>query len=990
MMRGVYTIDPECRFLDDLAHGLIEELGADLARCLVLLPSRRACVELRHAFLRAATSDALLLPRMQPVGEVEPTDPLFGDPTAGLEILPAIDPLRRRLLLATLVKHQRAAQGGITDEHALRLAGELAAFLDEMRTEEVPLDRLDDLVPDELAEHWRQILEFLHILGENWPAVLAEEGAVDPPERRRLLLERITSHWSAYPPDLPVIAAGMTGTVPAVARLLACVAHLPRGCILLPGLDLDMDEAGWLAVGSTPAHPQYGLCRLLEVVGIDRALVGHWPWQRPVASAARRRFLAETMRPAATSEAWRHVARPSDAALAGLERIELPGFAQEALVLALEIREGLEEPERTIALVTSDRTLARRVAVELRRFGVEADDTAGTPLDQSPPGSFLLLAARAVIEDLAPVPLLSLLKHPLAAGGSERLEFRRHTRALELALLRGPRCAGGFAGLHQEIARLPQDKHWAGIDAAALGEWLGKIETAAAPLCALMTAEEVPWQDLLTAHLSFAEWLTSDAEGDAGELWAKEAGEAAASFMASLTEASIDAAPVAPSAYPALLAVLMGSVAVRGRPTGHPRVSILGQLESRLIAADRVLLAGLNEGVWPRAVDPSPWVNRSMRATLGLPPAELRIGIAAHDLLMAATAPECVLSRARKDHAAAPTTASRWLTRLDAVLRMSAATQVIDHSARWLALAGTIDAHEGPVKARSRPEPKPPLEARPDEAWVTDIETLIRDPYAYYAHRILDLSALEPLDADPGAAERGQIIHKALELFVREFPDHLPEDAESRVIEIGRKLFDEVAHRPQVQAIWWPRFCEIARWFVEQERQRRTHLARILAERTGELRIDTATGRFMIRARADRVELDKEGRVNLVDYKTGQVPKPKQVAAGLAPQLTLSGVIIEGGGFIEGADRPGELLYWSLQGGHKGCEEHSAAPKGDEAADLLEAARQGIIDLVDWYRDPEHGYPAVPRPEIAPAHGDYEHLARIDEWRGQVVDEDAS
>ncbi|MCB1969373.1 MAG: double-strand break repair protein AddB [Geminicoccaceae bacterium] len=980
-MRGVFTIDPECPFLPALARGLIDELGDRLATALLLLPSRRACIALRDTFVEVTDGAPMLLPHMQPVGNSGDGELLL----FGNEPLPeAIDPLRRQLLLASLVRSQRQAQGGITDEHAIRLAGDLAAFLDEMQTEEIPLDRLQDLVADEHAEHWRQILTFLGILGNAWPAILNEEGCIDPPERRRRQLDALIDAWRQNPPSRPIIAAGLTGTVPAVSRLISAIAGLEQGAIVLPGLDQDMDEASWKAVAASPAHPQHGLANLLDKLGVERSLVRRWPGQQPVCSPERRRLLAEIMRPAATSEAWKNIAAPSAESLSGLQQAEAAGFAEEAMLVSLQIREMLEEPGKTVALVTSDRTLARRVAVELARFGIDADDTAGTPLDQTPPGSFLLLAARSVIENLSPVPLLSLLKHPLASGHDERSRFRRHVRALERGILRGPRLAGGFSGYRAAI-ETADERYWpAPVSPRELLAWLDGVERAALPLATLASRREVPFGELIEAHLAFAEWLASDEDGASDELWAREAGVCASTFITRLKEAVRDFPPISPTAYPALLAVLMGAEASRSHATRHPRVSLLGQLESRLVSADRMLVAGLNEGVWPRRIDPSPWINRSMRSALGLPPAELQIGIAAHDLVMAASAGQCVLSRARKDHTGAPTTASRWLTRLDAVLRAGGRPGGIDAPAQWLHWAAGLDEPSGPVRPCSRPIPAPPVEARPDEAFVTEIEALIRDPYAFYARKILKLGPLDPIDADPGGSERGQIVHAALEQFVRSFPDDLPEHAEQRLLEIGRQIFSTMDHHPQVRAIWWPRFMTVADWFISEERSRRDRLQRILTERTGQLDIDHETGRFRLRARADRVEIDREGHYNIIDYKTGNAPSQKDIASGISPQLTLSALIAEKGGFGGPALPPGELLYWALRGGEDG---NKVQPVKDIET-LVEEAREGLKELIAYFRDPENGYPAVPRPEIAPVFSDYDHLARIDEWRGTTSGED--
>jgi len=983
----VFTIPPEKPFLASLAEGLIARHGERLADALILLPSRRACLGLRDAFLEVTGGRPMLLPRLQPVGEAELDEPLL-NPDPADEPPPAIDPVRRRLLLARLV----LAKGGVTDEQAMRLAGELARFLDEMQTEEVPLDRLHGLVPDDYAEHWQEILAFLDILVEAWPAILEAEGRIDPAARRSRLLDAFARRLEERRPDFPVVAAGITGTVPAVARLLATIAGLGDGCVVLPGLDRAMDAASWRALEASPAHPQYGMYRLLERIGIERNAVAPWPTAIADRSPpARGRLLGEIMRPAATSEAWSglEAAGADESATRGVTRVEHSGLAQEAAHLALRIREALETPGREVALVTSDRTLARRVAIELRRWDIAVDDSAGVPLDQTPPGSFLLLLAHAVIDGFPPVPLLSALKHPLASGGMAQAHFRRHVRAFERAALRGPRTTGGLQGLLALIRERGEAKHWpTPIEPAALAAWLERLGAAAAPLAELGEVEVASLPALIRAHLRLAEALAADADGDAGELWAKEAGEAASRFMTDLLAAAGDFPTITPSAYPAILAVLMAGEAVRPRRPSHPRVAILGQLEARLQSADLVLVGGLNEGVWPRPPEPSPWLNRPLRRALGLPPEDLQIGIAAHDFHNAASAPEVVLSRARKDGQGIPTTPSRWLARLDAVARLTRINARLDADAAWQGWTRQLLEPPGAPQPVPRPAPTPPLEARPRELWATDIELLVRDPYAFYAKRILGLGPLDALDQDPGFAERGTIIHRCLERFVRAYPEALPEQPYEKLIAIGRDCFAAFEHHPQVRAVWWPRFLQIAQWFVEEERKRRAELERVRVEADGLLELEAPGGRFRIRARADRVEIGRDGAFGLVDYKTGRAPAGSLVRAGIAPQLTLTAAIALAGGFGADTTEPilAEILYWSLKGGDPGGEISDPTlfkrKPVKSPAELAEEAKAGLARLIAHFDDPDSAYISVPRPEIAPTQSDYDHLARIAEWRG--------
>lgn len=980
---GVWTIDPHLPFLELLAEALVAEPAERLADTLVLLPSRRTCLALRELLLARAQGRALLLPRIRPVGE--PDEPeLALDPALECELPPAISPLRRRLLLTRLLY----AAHGLPHEQAVRLAGELTRLLDELQTEEVDPSALDAIVPEELAEHWQRTLAFLRILREVWPSILEAEGRIDPAERRRRLLDLQAERWRRQPPRGPLVAAGSTGSIPAVARLLAVIREV-GGIVLLPGLDLDLDEASWQAAGCEPSHPQYGFVQLLARMGIDREAVRPWPGSAPEpVQAARVALWRETMRPASASERWSRNPPFSARALDGLSLIEAPDPAREAARIALRLRALLETPDKRALLVTTDRNLARRVAIELRRWQVEVDDSAGVPLDQTPPGSFLLLCAHLLAEGAPPAVLLATLGHPLARGGQDQGHFRRYVRALERAILRGPRPAFGLDGIAAALASLAADpalsaRHKGPIPLAELARWFADIASWAAPFDALAQAHgRAPLTALLDALLAFATRLAADERGDAGELWAKDAGRALAAFLAELAAAADCVADLPVAAFPPFLAVLMAAVTVRPQRPGHPRIAILGQFESRLQSADLVIVGGLVEGNWPRRSDASPWLNRAMRAALGLPPAERQVGYAALDFVAAASAPEVVLSWAARNEEGQPTVPSRWLVRLQAVLRAAGTDPKTLTDGQIATLATALDRPEGPACPCRRPAPKPPAEVRPRRYWASDIEDLIRDPYRFYARRILGLEPLEPLDADPGAAENGMLVHRALHDFVMRYPDGPPEDGLARLLAIGRELFARFAASPDVQALWWPRFEAIARWFCDLERRRRTVASQVLAEVEGRLTLAVGDQCFEIRARADRLErCDPEGLV-IVDYKTGRPPTKKEVVAGFAPQLPVEGLIARDGAFGDVSGPVVALEYWQLSGDEQGgaCALSLNSPQTDE---LLAAARTGLARLLAHFADANTAYVAIPRPELAARYNPYDHLTRRQEWWGR-------
>ena len=972
---ALYTIPSGVPFVDALAAGILSRLGdapEDLARVTVLLPTRRACRSLREAFLRRR-GEALLLPRLVPLGDLDEDElPLAdgddGGLTGGGGAPTAIPRLRRQLLLTRLVMaFEKRAR---TPEQAALLALELARLLDQVQTARLSFDSLAALVPEDFAGHWQTTLEFLNIVTENWPKILADEGSIDPAARRNHVLAAQAEAWRARPPAHPVIAAGSTGTIPATADLLSVVARLPKGSVVLPGLDRDADGETWDAIKREPTHPQHNMAVLLEHLGVEREKVNDWDGAgiegSPLARAA---LITEALRPAQVTDAWRHGKPPADEALAGLSRIDCPGPQEEAGVIALVLREALETEGRTAALVTPDRGLARRVAAELLRWGIEIDDSAGRPLAETPPAAFLRMTARMVVDEFAPVPLLAALKHPLAAGGMATGQFRSRVRALEIAALRGPRAAAGIGGIRSALA----DN---GAEHDAL---LAVLDEATRPFVEALRAKVPTFHRLLRAHVAMAEALAaSDTETGPARLWAGDGGELLAEFVADLAEATDILPAVGAADYAVLLDVLMAGRVVRPRYGSHPRCHIWGLLEARLQHANVLVLGGLNEGTWPPEAAASPWMSRPMMEAFGLPLPERRVGLTAHDFAQAVAAPAVVLTRASRVEGT-PTVPSRWLLRLENFLKGRGREDALAPDKPWIDWFAALDAPppEG-QRPVAPPAPKPPVDKRPRTLSVTRIETWIRDPYALYAERILGLEPLDPIDADPGAAERGTIVHKALERFQEAHPGPLPDDAFDKLIAIGEAVFEELLARPGVRAFWWPRFRRMARWYVNFERARRADGYETLAvEAKGRIEVPAPIAPFVLTARADRID-GRKGELAVIDYKTGLVPTWPQVKSGLVPQLPLEAAIAAAGGFegVTGAAAV-QLAYVSLSGGRELGQ--FKALEADVAA-TAEAALSGLARRIAAFDDAETPYLSRPRPMFESRYGTYDHLARVKEW----------
>ena len=992
-VRGVYTIPPDVGFVDVLAHGLLDAWGDDplrFADVLVLLPTRRAVRALRDAFLRATSGRPLLLPRLRPIGDAEEDDEsiltaaLGENDAESAAIPPAIAPLERDALLTTLVLKFTGSDGhpiAGSVAQALDLARALGRLIDELQIEGVAFERLETVVEAGFAEHWQHTLSFLRIVGQHWPAILAERGAIDAVDRRNRLLRLQAARWRATPPDHPVIAAGSTGTQPATRELLTVVASLPQGAVVLPGLDQILDEPSWDALD--PTHPQAGLRELLRALGAARDSVPLWP-----AAAARespvRRLLSTIMRPAETSDGWSREAVLDPVSLDHVTRVDCATAQQEAMAAAMALRESLDTPRRTAALVTPDRALARRVAVELRRWGIAIDDSAGVELAQTAPGTFLRLLASAQASAFAPVDLLALLKHPLAGLDLARPALLRVTRLLDRLVLRGPRPDGGLAVLEPRIV---EARFEAEADRGAVRDLLTCVASYAP-----MATRDAPMTavDRLDALARTAEAMAAtDTASGADRLWRGDAGEALALAVVAWRQHLRALPPLPPDELPALLDTLLGGSVVRPRQGAHPRLAILGPLEARLQRADLVVLGSLNEGTWPPAVDTGPWLNRPMRSALGLPQPERRVGLAAHDFAQAFGAPDVLITRAGRS-GGAPTVPSRWLARLDALLghRHDAPHTRPAYLRRGDARAGWADAMDEATRYAPcpRPEPRPPLAARPRELSVSAIEQWRRDPYGLYARRILRLEPLDPLEAPLGAADRGSALHATLERFLTSHPDALPADSVAQLLRIGTEELAELLKSPAERAFWWSRFERLAAWIVDQERERRAQGMRLLAHETkGELVIGLGPTAFKVTARADRIDRLRDGSWEIIDYKTGRIPQKKELEALFAPQLLLESAIARQGAFDVAATGPKAvaLSYWQIHGRHQGGE----ITPVDEGHDLSDKMLALLREMITRFDRPDTAYTPLPWPEYGPFFNDYEHLARVMEWSSGATDD---
>jgi len=1027
-LSNIYSIPAECDFLQVLVQNLLDgklienfhpkENPLLLSTATIFVPNRRAARALSTAFMAAFEDEAVLLPAIKTLGDVgdddfglAPDASHFGQP--GEEI----KPLERTLLLANLVQIWVNAIEDETrriyeDEEiaipsskadAILLAQDLSILLGQLTQEEIEWSSVQNIVPEDHAEWWKLTITFLKIIMEAWPAHLQSVGLLDPAERAAKLLDLRTEFYQSEKNKGPVIVAGSTGSVASTRRLLRAVANLKEGAVVLPGVDKTISDLEWKSLSSTKieeqatleTHPQYGLAQLLNGMGVERENIIDLgkPSKQGVYS---QRLLGLAMASSSFTANWLSEADNLDAqrtqeVLSKVSLIEASNERQEALSIAIAMREVLVDEHKNAALITPDRNLARRVSMELQRFNIIVDDTGGTPLKNSKAALFLRQLAQISFMPFRNSALASLLKNPLFKINNTASHAKILAQSFELVALRGvvtrPKPGQFELFLQTRKADLQDGKYVSNQVKRIIGEnwedllnYSRQLDDVFKPLIELsQLEEEASLQTFFLTLAKAAEALCADEDGnsaileDEGGIELKQLFEDVLSMEANLFK-------LMAHDFPSVMDAILSSVTTRTRGNTHPRLHIYGPLEVRLLEHDRVILAGLNEGTWPQTTRNDAFLNRLMRQELGMSSPERRTGLAAHDFQQLMGKKEVFLSRSSRVDKA-PTVASRWIQRLMALVGEDQANEITKRGQTYLEYAEMLDENSGASNRVERPNPTPPVSSRPTSLAVTDIETWIRDPYALYAKRILKLNPIDPLEREPDAMLKGTLYHAIMQDYVE--GHDLKKSADERLAHLkalGNEHIKDQNLPGDISHIWKLRFHEIAEVYIDWENKYhlKNKIGKMLCEIEGSIKL--ADDRFHLRARADRIDIHEDGSLHIIDYKTGSNPSISQ-AQTLSPQLALEGLIAKNAGFKEDASAGiSDLSYMRLMRGAK-FKDQSIANTNHSLDDIIKNAEAELLKLINRFQHLEQGYLSrrVPFKE-GEVSGDYDHLARTKEW----------
>ncbi|TAE83801.1 MAG: hypothetical protein EAZ74_03200 [Alphaproteobacteria bacterium] len=944
-MAQFITFAGDAPFLQALA----KHIAQCEARTRIVLPTQRSILALKRMIFAQSNAPSVVLPQFYAVKDMRLIDWLPPHHPALRTAPPTIYGEHQRLAWVLDALQQRPDMRDKPLSFRVQSAQSFLALRDEcQRVQKGVDDMMQVIAQEEYAHHWQQNLALFMELMHHMDEQVVQHGGVEPIIHAHYVSNQIAEWWRTDMLDDVIIFAGSTCSTPTTATLLHALTHQPHAQIIFPALDTQMSEEIWQQLHVM--HPMATMKHWLDKAKIERTMIHMIGTLSP-----REAWIAQVMIPEAASH--RLVDAVCDVPIH--DAIELSEYVtdhEESLGIALTIRHALEEGVRSIMIICEDDRFIEQVCAHMHDYAIPINHSAGMRAMAHPALRFLLLITELLTCPYQSQSLLALMRHPLFCPDM-REEMHELAAWMDAKLLRGfhmfdsVEAVGGALEQREKGALLRAFVHHAFTYRVHAPSTLGDA-----------------MQHLLAC-------VRAMSAGESKQRAMHEVLEQCCRALEHISAACAHIRLASPYDMRALVHHYLGDIRIQQITDEYAPVHILGSLEARLMSADMVIIPRMNSGVWPSYPTAEPWLNRAMRRRLGMDFAERKMGLAAHDVMMALRAPRVLCSRALRDRGS-PTQPSPLFERIRMMHPSGGGAKKRDEVLVYRA----HQQHQHVRTPVALPAPCPPVAWRMRTLYATTMETLLHQPYAVYVSHILKLKERDPIDAPYSPLVFGQMMHDVMQRAAQHYQPH---DLETYLASMRQAVMEEVLHhvkeaeRPFIARQMQRMIAHVA----EEECNRARTMITLHAEQNISYVWHNEHGETMtIAARMDRVEYLHGDAVRIVDYKTGTPPHPKEVWEGYRVQLVMAGYMM-----LHQEQQPKALGfdYWDMSGklsDNASLVQTRLAVGDEDGLAILYKRGEELMQCMSYYcLHPEARY-VWNLDEHAQSYRYAAHLARVGEW----------
>lgn len=823
------------------------------------------------------------------------------------EYISQVTPLEKKLILTEIIHNYPDVITQDSWHQSLQFCPIIAKFLDELLSNNIAIDKLAAL---ENSHYWQSAYRFLEYVYLEWHVRVKKLKKQDNINYQIKMLEAEIARINRLGEN--VIIAGILGHDHISWNFLKSVASAPSAFIILPPIS---EFEASLLQSDDGKNGLYCLAQLLKYLGKD--LTEFMSLDGKQENCSYSNILDSLL---TNQDKQRFCDKNLE-----IKLLEFNTIYDEAQQLALICKAN---PDKQIAIIVNNEKTKDFYCNFLAKYFIEFQDLIGHKLLHTHTCQMIIGISEIICNEFDLKKLFLLLKNPLI---NSRLEQK-----LELV----------FSGKNR-FAKNPE-------------QMLTIVETTG-------DAELIAWfsklVDLLYKHndneilansIKIAEKLYKD-------IWYEQGAVEAAKFFSELLELQSNLIFSNNKDLPAILRTLLGELQYFPPNNLAPNIFIGKPSDLALITFDLVILADFNEENWPSPLPKNPWLNSQMQTKLALDATNVHSSMALYYFYLFLHNKQVIITRANKQPSKTGILPSKYLLKLQTILGRSLVRGENQHN--------SITSEKRAVSPVI-PSSSIGCSIFPNILSITDIELLIRNPYSFYVKKILNLRDKEKIGTEPKISEFGNFIHKIFDLYTKNYATNQNKDKIQCLLKYSDEILQNISLPEYTVKIWQIKLVPIAKAFIEFDQQRRLNTTLIYSEAKGELKLNIAEQELTIVGVADRVEIDKYGKISILDYKTGTLPSKKDIESGLSPQLIILALMALEGGFIldPSANIPHEIIYVKLAS----SQPYIQTTEVNLTKQMLIRHKQGLVALIKYYLTTKNFSKEIDLLQYNP----YSHLAR--------------